>query len=143
LNGHQEITHLPLILMADTDLAGDLATAIGADAVIATHPESLTEPQRHAASWEAAAPFADKKRLSSLEFLASRLGRADLVSTDPVELRQAADEGRVEMIAIAESHPDATISGALWATVKNGGEVIWAGDAQPKLTTGVAGLLRY
>ena len=143
LSGHQGIAGLALVLMADTDLAGDLAPAMGADAVVATHPESMTEPHRHAASWEAAKPFTDKKRLGALESLVARLGRGNGILTDPTEVRQAADQGRVGLIAVATAFPEATISAALWATVKNGGEVIWAGDANPPLTTGVAALPRY
>jgi hypothetical protein len=143
LSDHQGIAGFALVLIADTDLAGDLASVMGADAVVATHPESLTEPHRHAASWEAAKPFTDKKRLGALESLVARLGRGNEVPTNPTAVKQAADEGRVGLIAVATAIPDATISGALWATVKNGGEVIWAGDANPPLTTGVAALPRY
>jgi hypothetical protein len=143
LNGHQEIAGLTLILIADTELAGDLGPAIGADAVIPTHPESRTEPQRHAASWQAAEPFADRKRLIALESLAAHLGQGNQVTTNVEELAHAANEGRVSLMAVATAVPNPTISGALWATIKTGGTVIWAGDAIPPLTTDVAALLRY
>jgi hypothetical protein len=125
-------------------MAGDLATAIGADAVVATHPESMTDPQRHAASWDAIHPLIDQRRRSTLESLASRLGQEGAVATDPAEVHRAAVEGRVEVLAVAVSTPDETVSGTLWATVKNGGEVVWAGNSDPTATaTGVAALLRF
>jgi len=143
VKAHQEIAGVPLILIADNDMAGDLAAAIGADAVVATHPDSLTEAERHAASWEAAHPFSDQKRLRTVESLAARLGQGKDVSTDPSDIAQFASEGRVEVLAVATTTPDQTVSAGLWATVKNGGDVIWAGDATPQLATGVAALLRY
>jgi len=144
LNGHHKNSGSAMVLIADTDMAGDLAEAIGADAVVATHPESLTDPQRHAASWDAIHPLIDQKRRSTLESLASRLGQNGAVATDLAEVHRAAVEGRVELLAVAVSTPDETVSGALWATVKNGGEVVWAGDGDPTATaTGVAALLRF
>jgi hypothetical protein len=140
---HHEFAGLTVVLIADTEIAGDLAPAIGPDAVVQTHPQSLTESQRHAASWEAAAPCADQKRQTALESLQARLGRVDLVATDPAEVAQAASEGRVAMIALGSTSPDAILSAALWETLKHGGDAIWAGDATFSLPTGVAALLRY
>jgi hypothetical protein len=143
LNGSHVSPGSPLILIADNDMAGDLSTAIGADAVVTTHPESLTEPQRHSGAWKAAQPLIDKKRVEALNTLATRLGQGTAVATDPSEVDQASSEGRIELLAIAHSTPDKTVSRALWATVNHGGEVLWAGDVTPPLATGVAALLRY
>lgn len=143
LNGHPLSPNSPLILIADTDMAGDLSTAIGATAVVTSHPESLTEPERHTASWAVAHPLIDKERLKTLDTLATRLGQGVAVATDPAEVERASSEGRVELLAVSQATPDETVSRALWATVNHGGDVLWAGDVTPPLATGVAALLRY
>jgi len=143
LNGWHGSPGSPLILIADNDMAGDLSRAIGATAVVTTHPESLTEPQRHVASWAAAQPLIDKKRLEALSTLTTRLGQGSAVATHPAEVDRASSEGRVDLLAVAQATPDEAVSRALWATVNHGGEVLWAGDVSPPLATGVAALLRF
>lgn len=138
-----DLSPLPLVLIADEKLAGDLSDSLGAAATDTAHPDSLTDKERHERSWAMAQPLLDQGRAKTLELMAQRLGQGEAVATDPAEVAVVASEGRVETLFVSRDTPDHTVSTALWATLAHGGNIVWAGDADAPPETGVAALLRY
>jgi hypothetical protein len=143
LNASAHLVNTPAVLIADNDMAGDLAEAMGAVALDTTHPTSLGEPERHDVSWRLVSETLDARRQEHLATMAERIGQNDAVATDPADIAQQAETGRVDRLFIATDTPDTIISRALWHTLDNGGEIIWAGDADAPPATGVVALLRY
>jgi hypothetical protein len=134
---------LPLVVIADEDMAGDVAEAAGAAAVDTTHPTSLSVQQRHELSWSLVSDTLDKTRQARIATMTERLGQQKDVATDPAEIIQMAGAGRVDALFVSRSTPDATISDALWSTLGHGGDVFYAGDTDAMPESGVVALLRY
>ena len=143
LNGSSGLKGVPIVVIADDVLAGEVAVALGAVGVDTTHPTSLSDQQRHEVSWGLIHDTLDRTRQERLETMARRLGQNDAVATDPAEIVQMAKESRVDKLFIAHASPDDTLSEALWLTLGNGGEVFYAGDADNMPSSGVVALLRY
>lgn len=133
----------PIILIADYDMSGELAEAIGAAGVDTTHPASLSLSERHAVSWRLVHTTLDDTRQRALKLLAGRLGRNEAVATDLSDIDAAGQHSRIDTLFIATSTPNPEVSRAVWNTLGQGGSLVWAGDATPPLATGAAALLRF
>jgi hypothetical protein len=138
-----QLQGLPLVVIADEDMAGDIAEAAGAVAVDKTHPTALSIQQRHEVSWGLVADTLDKTRQERLATMTQRLGQQKDVATDPAEIVQMATAGRVDKLFVARNTPDTAISEGLWQTLENGGEVFFAGDVETMPDSGVVALLRF
>jgi hypothetical protein len=138
-----DLQGLPLVVIADEDMAGDVAEAAGAVAVSTTHPSSLSDQQRHDVSWGLVAQTLDHTRQERLATMAQRLGQHSDVATDPAEIVQLATAGRVDKLFVSHTTPHPTITEALWQTLGQGGEVFFAGDSDAMPDSGVVALLRY
>ena len=143
LNGSSGLKGVPIVVIADDVLAGELAVALGAVGVDTTHPTSLSEKQRHEISWGLVHDTLDHPHQERLATMAKRLGQQDNVATDPAQVAQMARDGRVDKLFIAHTSSDTTVSKALWLTLGSGGEVFYAGDADTMPDSGVVALLRY
>lgn len=143
LSSAGDLQGLPLVVIADEEMAGDVAQAAGAVAVDKTHPAALSVQQRHEVSWGLIQDTLDKTRQERLATMAKRLGQHKDVATDPAEIVQFAATGRVDTLFVARNTADAVISEALWSTLGNGGDVFFAGDADAMPNSGVVALLRY
>jgi hypothetical protein len=143
LSAASDLQGLPLVVIADEDMAGDVAEEAGAVAVDMTHPTALSVKQRHDVSWGLVQETLDQTRQDRLATMAQRLGQNNDVATDPAEIVQMAKAGRVDKLFVATNSPDAVISDALWSTLGNGGEVFYAGDSDAMPDSGVVALLRY
>jgi hypothetical protein len=143
INAAGNLSPLPLVLIADENLSGDLVDPLGAIAHDTTHPDSLSDKERHELSWALVHPILAQGRAKRLELMAQRVGQGEAVATDPAEVAVVAEEGRVEMLFVSQDTPDQTVSKALWSTLAHGGEIVWAGDADTPPETGIAALLRY
>ena len=143
LNGSTGLKEVPIVVITDDVLAGEVAQALGAVGVDTTHPTSLSEKQRHEISWGLVHDTLDRLRQDRLSTMARRLGQNDAAATDPAQVAQMARESRVDKLFIAHAKPDAAVSEALWLTLANGGDVFFAGDADTMPDSGVVALLRY
>lgn len=143
LSSAGELHSLPLVVIADEDMAGDVAEAAGAVAVDMTHPTALSVQQRHEISWGLVQETLDRSRQERLATMAQRLGQNNGVATDPAEIVQIAASGRVDKLFVAVNTPHAVVSEALWSTLGHGGDVFYAGDADAVPDSGVVALLRY
>ena len=143
LTASADLSGLPLVLIADEKLAGDLGRSLTTVAVDTTHPDSLTDSQRHELSHTHVRPILDRGRQALLDTMAQQLGRGEGVASDPAEIAELADQSRIATLFVGRSDPDATISRALWATLANGGDVVWSGDSPAMPDSGVVALLRY
>ena len=138
-----DLQGLPLVVIADEDMAGDVAEAAGAVAVDTTHPTALSVQQRHEVSWRLVRETLDQTRQDLLASMAQRLGQNSDVATDPAEIVQMASAGRVDKLFVSGTNTNASVSEALWSTLAHGGDVFFAGDADAMPETGVVALLRY
>jgi hypothetical protein len=143
LNSSSELQGLPLVVIADDNLAGDVAEAAGALGVDTTHPSSLSHQQRHDVSWGLVRDTLDHTRQDRLATMAKRLGQNDSVATDPAEAAEMAKASRVDKLFVSHTTPHPTITEALWNTLGAGGEVFFAGDSEAMPDSGVVALLRY
>lgn len=143
LTSSTELQGLPLVVIADEEMAGDVAEAAGAVGVSMTHPTSLSHEQRHNVSWALAHETLDQVRQQAIGTMAERLGKDSDVASDPADIARAAIEGRVDKLFIAHTEPHQTISQSLWETLAKGGEVLFAGDSTAMPESGAVALLRY
>jgi hypothetical protein len=143
LGSSPDLHGLPLVVIADDNLAGDLAEAAGALGVDTTHPSSLSHQQRHDMSWGLVRDTLDHTRQERLATMAKRLGQNDSVATDPAEVAELAKASRVNKLFVSHTTPHPTITEALWGTLGAGGEVFYAGDSEAMPDSGVVALLRY
>lgn len=143
LSSASDLQGLPLVVIADDDMAGDVAEASGAVAVEKTHPTALSVQQRHKVSWGLVQETLDKTRQERLATMAQRLGQNKDVATDPAEIAQMASAGRIDKLFVSGTTPNASVSEALWSTLGHGGDVFFAGDADGMPDSGVVALLRF
>lgn len=138
-----DLQGLPLVVIADEDMAGDVAEAAGAVAVDTTHPTALSVQQRHDVSWRLVQETLDQTRQERLATMAQRLGQNSDVAADPAEIVQMASAGRVDKLFVSGTTTNASVSEALWSTLRHGGDVFFAGDADAMPDSGTVALLRY
>ena len=143
LGSSPDLHGLPLVVIADDNLAGDVAEAAGAVGVDTTHPDSLSHQQRHDVSWGLVHDTLDQVRHDRLATMAKRVGQQDAVAIDPAEVTELAKAARVDKLFISHTTPHPAITESLWDTLGAGGEVFFAGDSDAMPDSGVVALLRY
>jgi hypothetical protein len=133
----------PLVIIADKDFAGHLASALASDATEMTHPASLSVDARHDRAWSHIEPLHQKSRSDAVERLVVALAHENGALIDLSEIAVAAKEGRVDTLYVSDTQSRPVLSQAIADTVRTGGKVVWAGGLEHPLQTGVGALLRY
>lgn len=133
----------PLILIADTEFAGQLAPLVSPSAVDTTHPASLSEAERRDLAWSLVSPTITSSAQNVLERLHQALATGGNATDVPAELGLAAAEGRIETLCLSTSVPDASLSLTVRETVNHGGTVVWVGTTEAAPAQGAGALLRY
>lgn len=113
LAAHLARDPLPVVVIADAEIGGHIAKSEALGPMIAgqveVNPATLTDAELHAAGWDVMQPLRDAAHEAALSRLAAQTGRGDATAClDPVQLIEAAHQGRIEMLYLAT---DATLHG--------------------------------
>lgn len=142
ITGDAELSALPLVMIADEKLAGHLGKTLSIAAKDTSHPDSMDIRQRQERSWSLISSHLGHSS-AVLDEAARRLNTGEAVASDLAEIQVLSDQGRVETLIVTTSKASATISASTLATVRNGGDVLWAGDSKELGGHDAVALLRY
>jgi hypothetical protein len=138
-----ELSGLPLVVIADEKLAGLLGKWLTVEAVDTSHPTSMSTQQRHERSLALLPSTPDNSAVDAIDEAARRLNTGEAVASDSAEIAVLAGQGRVETLVVTAEESNSTISESVLATLRHGGDLVWAGGSDRLSGHHTVALLRY